>query len=111
MSATEIARLQAVDGDQATTGQLPPGSCSLVVLNPLSAPIYILWSQGVPSASAFDLVVPGNALMAVPVPSGASALSAVVLYPGGTVPTGDGGSHAVLSMTDNNQGAFVGPLA
>ena len=107
--ARTLGRLQAANGDQRS-GVIAAGQCSVVVHNALSAPVFILFGQGVPALGHYDLVVPGSALLAFPIPDDASAISAVVIYPG-TVPAGDAGLHATILTTGNNQGTSVGPLA
>ena len=108
-NATEIGRLRALDLD-TMSGAVPDGSCSLVVHNPLAAPIFLLFAGGVPSASNNDVSVPGVALMAYPLPPGVEVITAVIDYAGG-VPAGDAGQHATVLVTGSNQGTSVGPLA
>lgn len=105
-SSLLLGRLAAVDLAVIQAAEIPAGQCSLVVHNPLAAPIYILFGAGLPAADMYDLVVPGRALMAYPLPAGAALLSARVDYTG-ALPAGDAGQHATISVTGTNQGTFV----
>lgn len=109
-SGLELGRLAAADLASIQGAEIPDGQCSLVVHNPLAAPIYVLFGGGVPAANSYDLAVPGQALLAYPLPYGAAQLSALVDY-AGAVPASDAGQHATISVTRTNQGTFVGALA
>lgn len=105
----ELARLSAVDAAEARGVGFPDWATSLVIFNPLAAPIFVRFDGTTPTATNYDIACPGEALMAYPMPNDVRVVSAVVDYPG-AVPGADAGQVAILSATEDNQGVFVGPL-
>lgn len=91
-----------------TTLAVPGGTQTLVVLNALAAPIFVLFGGGTPGPGQFDLAIPGESLFVHPI-GAASKISAVVVY-AGAVPAGDTGEVAILRATDALWAPFVGPL-
>jgi hypothetical protein len=107
----ELFRLPAVvagdpeaDGSNAMTGE----PATLLVFNPLAAPIFIRYGTSVPTPQSYDLACPGEAVLAWPI-MGTGVISAIVVYPG-AVPAGDVGQEAIVSYTEATLPAFVGPL-
>ena len=105
----ELFRLEAVDGADGTNA-LTGEPATLLVYNPLAAPVYIRFGSSLPSASSHDLACPGQAIMAWPIDGGTGNVTAVVEYPG-AVPAGDVGLEAIIRASEATLGAFVGPLA
>lgn len=104
----ELFRLPAVDGargENALTGD----PATLLILNPLAAPVYIRFGTGTPSPTSFDLACPGEAMMAWPIDGGTGNITAVVDYPG-AVPAGDVGQECIIRASEATLGAFVGAL-
>jgi hypothetical protein len=107
----EIGRLDAQDG--ADSGNLGvEGLRAILVTNALAAPIYGTWSTTdaapTPSATKWDVAIPGEAYMVVPVPDDARTLRLVVDY-AGSVPASD--VQAVVVGTECSWSPSVGPLA
>jgi hypothetical protein len=103
----ELFRLRAVDGDSASESTSGPVG-TLLVYNPLAAPVYIGFGSSVPSAAAHDVACPGESILQWPI-SGVDTISAVVDYPG-AVPATDVG-RVIVRVIESTQPAFVGPLA
>ena len=105
----ELFRLAAVDGARGTNA-LTGEPATLLVYNPLAAPIWIRFGTSTPSATSHDLSCPGQAVMAWPVDGGTGNITAIVDYPG-AVPGADAGLEAIIRASEATLGAFVGPLA
>jgi len=105
----ELFRLAAEEG-AAGTNALTGEPATLLVYNPLAAPVYIRFGNSLPSATSHDLACPGQAIMAWPIDGGTGNITAVVDYPG-AVPAGDVGLEAIIRASEATLGAFVGPLA
>jgi hypothetical protein len=82
---------------------------TLLVYNPLSAPIYINLTDTVPSAAAHDVACPGNAVLAWPIDSRVTRISAVIDYAAG-VP-GTDVARARIWTSEAALPLFIGPLA
>lgn len=73
---TPVLRIQATVGSAWGPQQLPPGTLTLVVDNPLHAELYLLFDTPVPRLPAdvngplYDRIVPGLAHQTIPVPDG-----------------------------------------
>jgi hypothetical protein len=109
---TELFRIPAVvagDPDADNTGPLTGEPATLLVYNPLAAPVYFRFGTGTPTATAHDLACPGEAIMAWPIDGGTGNITAVLVYPG-AVPAADVGQELVVRSTEASLGAFVGPL-
>lgn len=104
----ELFQLPAVDGAKGS-GALTGEPATLLVFNPLAAPIYIRFGSSLPSASSHDLACPGQAIMAWPIDGGTGRITAVVDYPG-AVPATDVGA-AIIRASEATLGAFVGAIA
>lgn len=107
----ELGRINAADN--ADSGNLGvEGMRAVLVTNALAAPIYGRWSTteqaSAPSATSWDVAIPGEAYMVIPVPDDARTLRLVVDYPS-TVPAGD--VQAVIVGTECSWSPSVGPLA
>lgn len=110
--AYELARIRGgVDGASAA-GRVPADVQSLVIYNPLSAPVYLAWrATPTPTTTDKDLAVPGLAMMTIPViGEGAVDFTAAVFYPG--VPlAADAADDVVFIGSQASLSATVGPLA
>jgi hypothetical protein len=106
----ELFRLEAVDGAKRVGAPIPPDlrAMSLLVLNPLAAPIYFRWSGSAPSVTDYDYACPGEAQMTAHI-AGVERISAVVDY-AGAVPPGDVNQSAIVSVTEVVLSPSVGPL-
>lgn len=108
--STELLRLAANDGAKGAQ-VLADWPATLVIQNALAAVLYIGWGSGtdLPGPGAYDLVVPGNALMTFPIPTGANSIRARVVY-AGAVPAGDTGLMVTITATEQQLAPSVGPL-
>jgi hypothetical protein len=106
----ELFRLKAVDGERNVGAPIPPGlgARTLLVYNPLSAPMYIKFGVGDASAANHDVACPGSAVMQWPIDATVGRIAAVMDYPG-AVPVGDV-ADAVVRATSAQLPAFIGPL-
>jgi hypothetical protein len=104
---SDIARPPAADG--TTTGIIPSWAATLVVFNPLSAVIRISVTGAPPTATSYDVIVPGNSLFQWPLFGNSTQLTAVVDYPG-AVPADEANTFAVIGVMEADHGAFVGSL-
>ncbi|MCC7134062.1 MAG: hypothetical protein IT352_15500 [Gemmatimonadales bacterium] len=107
----ELGRINAADN--ADSGNLGvEGLRAILVTNALAAPIYGRWSTTdaapTPSETEWDLAIPGEAYMVIPVPDDVRTLRLKVDYPG-AVPGDD--VQAVIVGTECSWSPFVGPLA
>jgi hypothetical protein len=118
--STLIASLLIGAGAQSNVA-IPVDAVSLVVYNPSLANVYLRWS-GDPVAidagrTGYDLPIPGESLMAIPIPATADFLSldwstsSIPEDPGSPPIAGLDTDTVLVYTTPNNQGTFVGPLA
>lgn len=116
--AAELLRLRAED-DASDTAPLPEWARSLVILNPLDAPVFLRFDVTgslvgtLPgTAAGYDVVCPGAALMVYPIPSDIRQrqLIAAVDY-AGAVPSGDSGHFCIVSVTEAAHAPTVGPVS
>jgi hypothetical protein len=105
---TELFRLAAEDGADGQ-GALTGEPATLLIYNPLAAPVYIRFGPSLPSAASHDLACPAEAIMAWPIDGGTGIITATVDYPG-AVPAGDLGQETIVRASEATLGAFVGPL-
>lgn len=108
MKVVELVRVKPVDGDRASAAIPSDVRGTLLIYNPLAAPIYLNLSTADPKAASHDLACPGEALMCYPIGETAGHITAVIDYPG-AVPADDVAA-AVISATGTILPAFVGPL-
>lgn len=108
----EVLRLGAVDGDSGNA-VLPDWASTLVVQNALDATIFIAYRSS-PSPdnvhNGYDVVVPGSALLAIPIPIASRQIIAAVKYPG-AVPAGDSGLVCLVLVSESQLTPSVGPLS
>lgn len=104
----DLFRLAAVDGAR-DTGEIAGGAGTLLVYNPLSAPVFLTFGSSTPSESAHDVACPGNALLAFPLDGSTTTITGKVIY-SGAVPASDVG-EAIVRVVSGTLGAFVGALA
>ncbi len=102
----ELFRLQAIDGDSGA-GSMTGDPATLLIYNPLAAPIYIRFGASIPSAASHDLACPGDAIMAWPI-QGPGVITALIDY-AGAIPAGDVG-EAIIRSSEATLAPFVGPL-
>ncbi len=114
LATWEVARLQAVTA-QTIPLHIPANANGLLIVNPLSAPIYVVFRASPdPSAIDFQVACPGRAMLAVPLivssdVTNVDALARVVYA--GAVPPGDAGAFATMFASEIVFQPFVGPLA
>jgi hypothetical protein len=107
----ELFRLAAEDGDRGTNPLTEIGEpATLLVQNPLAAPVYIRFGASPPSVRSHDLACPARSIMAWPIDPGTANITAVVDYPG-AVPAADAGLEAIIRASEATLGPFVGPFA
>lgn len=116
----ELERIPPIDNVEAVYfAAFEPGFATLLVYNPLAAVLHLYWGTGDtkpiadPTDGAYpsaDVAVPGNAYAALPIPSAATGVAAVLVYLAAQ-PGTDLFYNGVLSVTTDVLPAFVGPLA
>lgn len=103
---TPVLRIQATSGSAWGPQQLPPGTLTVVVDNPLHAELYLLFDTPVPrlpgdvNGPLYDRIVPGLAHQTIPVPDGPTPQWIHVL-----VNYGDAASDA--SVINGDQGRIA----
>lgn len=107
----DLFRLRAEDGARHAGAPIPPElvARSLLVYNPLSAPVFLRFGVGDASPATHDVACPGSAVLSWPLDPSATRISAVVDY-AGAVPPGDV-AEAVVRVTDEVLSPSIGPLA
>lgn len=116
--AAELLRLRAED-DATDSAPLPEWARTLVVHNPLDAPVFLRYDSTSAAAVAlpgtsngYDVVCPGAAMLVFPIPSDVRErqIIAAVDY-AGAVPAGDAGFFCTVSVQETAASPSVGPLA
>lgn len=116
--AAELLRLRAEDG-VSDSAPLPEWARTLVVHNPLDAPVFVRYDVTSAPATAlpgttngYDVVCPGAAMLVFPVPSDVRErqIIAAVDY-AGAVPAGDTGLFCTVTVQEVAASPSVGPLA
>ncbi len=116
--AAELLRLRAED-DATDSAPLPEWARTLVVSNPLDAPVFIRFDSTSAPASAlpgttngYDVVCPGAALLVFPIKSDVRErqIIAAVDYPG-AIPAADAGLFCTVTVQEIAASPSVGPLA
>lgn len=108
----ELVKLQAENGATAVVSVVD--HTTLVILNALSAPVYVTWGTSPnadppePSATNWDAAAPGESYISIPIPADVKAARLKVVYPG-SPPSSD--VQAVVSASPCAWPPFVGPLA
>jgi multidrug efflux pump subunit AcrA (membrane-fusion protein) len=81
---------------------------TLLVYNPLSAPVYFRFAGGDPTPTVHDLACPGSSVMAWPIDPTIDGVTGLLVYPG-AVPVGDT-AQAIVRITSAQLPAFVGAI-
>lgn len=113
--STEVMRLPAIDAS-ADRNSLPPWARTLVVQNPLSAPVFLSYSNNAgapdPDTGAYDVMVPAASQLTYPVVGDVVAryLIGAVRY-AASVPAADAGLFCTVSVQETNESPNVGPMS
>ena len=102
----ELGRVGAVDGSTVTF-DVSADARTLVIVNQLSAYLWIQWGGTAPRAIEWDWPGSGSALLVIPLPPAPGRVTLLVDYPG-AVPAGD--VQAIVFESDCAWAPFVGAI-